>query len=523
MDRLFSHHHLALNGSLHSSQEQRSSLLHHQSSPSRSPSPVLGRERSSGGGPTARRPKCARCRNHGMISWLKGHKRHCRFKDCSCAKCNLIAERQRIMAAQVALKRQQAAEDAIAIGLRAVSTGADTRSYLPPGPIYGIPVTEPLADHEDDDVANEDEDDDEEELDEHIDVKGDDAESLDSREACVKSDQDNQHSDAQAKNGPTPAKVKCQRANDLSFSDKLTSVQEKGSGRPGRRTTGSTSPGPVSPVPLAGSTSPPVSSSCSTSTTTSATLDNIGHCLPTDFRPGRLSPIDVLARIFPHQRRTILELVLQGCNNDILKAIEHFLSLNDAMLMQSQAKGHTNHLATSGQQQQQQQAVADHFRRTVAQSAESPAAGFPPLFGPSFKSAFTPLSANIGLFGSSALTGATRNPAVPNAYLNSPFQISSYGRDEFRSLHTSGQYGNPMHFLFHPSSNTFGGLPPPPVGGLGCPPGCLQCPGGVVRPRTNSPAAFKELRHHEAAVDLSTETHSWRSSPASSGHSKCTE
>ena len=42
------------------------------------------------------------------------------------------------MAAQVALKRQQAAEDAIALNMRAVTTGEEG-PFLPQGPIVGLP------------------------------------------------------------------------------------------------------------------------------------------------------------------------------------------------------------------------------------------------------------------------------------------------------------------------------------------------------------------------------------------------
>ncbi|XP_068217642.1 doublesex and mab-3 related transcription factor 3, truncated-like [Palaemon carinicauda] len=312
----------------------------------------------------ARKPKCARCRNHGMISWLKGHKRHCKFKDCTCARCNLIAERQRVMAAQVALKRQQAAEDAIALTFRVAATG-DVCPFLPQGPIFGLPVTEPLV--KDNEVAIAD---DEVSSDVNVVSPG----RLASSSPAMSPTSTSRATPPHIHHAQTPphhtshaspqASLLTAQPQTLAHPSSHFSVPVT-SQLPAQTSTTATRQEPVSEGPPASSSSSSSSSSPSCSGTvaqettslgpdrqnalasiapdTQQTQDDSMRCQsPTqgdskgntrrDELPGTdIEGIDVLMKIFPGERRGVLELVLSGCGGDLLRAIEHFLSVGEAL------------------------------------------------------------------------------------------------------------------------------------------------------------------------------------------------
>ena len=107
--------------------------------------------------------------------------------------------------------------------------------------------------------------------------------------------------------------------------------------------------------------------------------------MPTAFRPGRLNNLEILERVFPLQRKSVLELVLQGCNGDLVKAIEHFLSAQDTLIAQHHYHMNSNshnHNITHSQHSSHPYLNNSSFRPVNRHKL---------TFG-GLKSAFTPLS-----------------------------------------------------------------------------------------------------------------------------------
>ncbi|XP_024908894.1 doublesex- and mab-3-related transcription factor A2 isoform X2 [Cynoglossus semilaevis] len=247
-----------------------------------------------------RTPKCARCRNHGVVSALKGHKRYCRWKDCMCAKCTLIAERQRVMAAQVALRRQQAQEENEARELQLLYGTAEglalaaANGIIPPRPNYEVYGSASSESNSDSSIQKYD-------LFPKSQLSGSASQQSVGKPASTESDSAPGISSPDARHGGSGS----ENGDSESFINSPVSKPLKDGGD---------TPGSVSSL---GSDSG------------SETDKDEQEPSPASAASRHMNAIDILTRVFPSHKRSVLELVLQGCGKDVVQAIEQILNNGD--------------------------------------------------------------------------------------------------------------------------------------------------------------------------------------------------
>ncbi|NWU98475.1 DMTA2 factor, partial [Upupa epops] len=317
-----------------------------------------------------RTPKCARCRNHGVVSALKGHKRYCRWKDCMCAKCTLIAERQRVMAAQVALRRQQAQEENEARELQLLYGTAEglalaaANGIIPPRPAYEVFGS--------------------------VCAGGGGGEG-----GAGASESKMQKFELFPKTLLPSRAVTPQQASGKPLSPDSESVP--GTSSPEARHGSGSENGdgesflssPVSKGQKEGEESPGSISPLGSDSGSEADKDEQD---PSPSAGGRQrTPIDILTRVFPAHKRSVLELVLQGCGGDVVQAIEQILN------NRGPDKGPEEGWVRDGALQGLPPTPATAHHRPLIAGAMAPAIG---ALGS--RSAFSPLQPNATHFGAEA-------------------------------------------------------------------------------------------------------------------------
>jgi len=229
----------------------------------------------------------------------------------------------------------------------------------------------------------------------------------------------------------------------------------------------------------------PGDADCPSSTSTSS-----GDDRPAAIRPGRFTDVEILERIFPLQRRRVLDLVLAACNGDLVETIEQFLSARETLIAQRRHPYLSPHHQYEQLQPFRRQNIAagDHGRTAVRDGRPGDACGMSAGAGARhhvdrFLSAPTP----------------RRHVALAESAFLPPSSCAALGPHSAVSLRSAAFAADALLGRIGP------GLPPPPPL-PSRPPSALgnwpRSPAGTgfARPTSPNPALLGVGPHHQLRV-----------------------